>query len=84
MSELIVPNGSWIRIGNNTQIQFISLETELSEIDVASGVVRVYNKGSQTVIKATSPFGYVIAYPGSAFDFYVGETPSSSLQSKGP
>jgi hypothetical protein len=73
MAELIVPNGTWIRIGNSTQIQFITLDTDMSEIDVASGVARFYNKSSNTVLKATSPFGYVLAYPGTVFDFYVGD-----------
>jgi hypothetical protein len=73
MAELIVPNGTWIRIGNSTQIQFITLDTDLSETDVASGVARFYNKSSNTVLKATSPFGYVLAYPGTVFDFYVGD-----------
>ncbi len=73
MAELIVPNGTWIRIGNSTQIQFIALDTDLAEMDVASGIARFYNKGSDTVIKATSPFGYVLAYPGAVFDYYVGD-----------
>jgi len=73
LAELIVPNGTWIRIGSSTQIQFIALDTDLAEMDVASGVARFYNKSSDTVIKATSPFGYVLAYPGTVFDFYVGE-----------
>ncbi len=73
MAELIVPNGSWIRIGNNTQIEAITLERDLSEIDVASGVARFYNKGAGTLIRATSPFGYVLAEPNTVFDFYVGE-----------
>ena len=37
MAEMIVPNGTWIRVGNNTQIQFIALDTDLSEMDVAAG-----------------------------------------------
>ena len=73
MAELVAPNGTWIRVGNSTQIQFIALDTDLSEMDVAAGVARFYNKGSDTVIKATSPFGYVLADPGTVFDFYVGE-----------
>ena len=36
-------------------------------------MARFYNKSSDTVIKATSSFGYVLAYPGAVFDFYVGE-----------
>jgi hypothetical protein len=73
MAELIVPNGTWIRIGNSTQVQFIALDMDLTEMDVASGVARFYNKSSDTVIKVTSPFGYVLGDPGTVFDFYVGE-----------
>ncbi len=73
MAEMIVPNGIWIRIGNSTQIQFITLDADLAEMDVASGLARIYNKSSDTVIKVTSPFGYVLSDPGTVFDFYVGE-----------
>jgi hypothetical protein len=73
MAELIAPNGTWIRIGNDTQIQFITLDADLAEVDVASGMARFINKGSNTVIKAVSPFGYVLADPGTVFDLYVGE-----------
>ena len=83
MAELIVPNGTWIRMGDNTQIQFIALDTDLSEMDVAAGVARFYNKGSDTVIKATSPFGYVLADPGAVFDFYVGENSVEVVAVKG-
>ncbi len=83
MAELIVPNGTWIRIGNSTQIQFIALDTDLAEMDVASGVARFYNKSSDTVIKATSPFGYVLAYPGTVFDIYVGDNSVEAVAVRG-
>ena len=73
-AELIIPNGTWVRIGGNTQIQSIALDRDLAEMDVAPGMARFYNKSSGTVIKATSPFGYVLANPGAVFDFYVGES----------
>jgi len=83
MAELIVPNGTWIRIGNSTQVQFIALDTDLTEMDVASGVARFYNKSSDTVIKATSPFGYVLGDPGTVFDFYVGENSAEVVAVRG-
>jgi len=58
MAELIVPNGNLDQDRNSTQIQFITLDTDLAEMDVASGVARFYNKGSNTVIKSHKPFGY--------------------------
>lgn len=82
-AELIIPNGTWIRIGNSTQIQFIGLDTDVSEIDVASGVARFYNKGSNTAIKVTCPLGYVLAYPGTVFDYYVGDNSVEVVSVKG-
>lgn len=83
-AELILPNGTWIRLGNNTQIQFIALDAEVSEVDLAAGMARFYNKGlSRTVIKATSPYGYVLANSGTAFDFYVGEKSIEVVPVKG-
>jgi len=83
MAEFIIPNGTWARIGGNTQIQFIALDRDLAEIDVAAGVVRFYNKSSGTVIKAISPFGYVLVNPGTVFDFYVGESSVEVVAVKG-
>ncbi len=73
MAELIVPNGTRVRIGDSTQIQFIALDADLSEADVAAGIARFSNRSTDTLIKATSPFGYVLADPGTAFDIIVGD-----------
>ncbi|HBB18373.1 MAG TPA: hypothetical protein DCZ97_15750, partial [Syntrophus sp. (in: bacteria)] len=83
MAELIVPNGTWIRIGNSTQVQFITLDTDLAEMDIASGVARFYNKSSDAIIKVTSPFGYVLSDPGTVFDFYVGDNSVEVVVVKG-
>ncbi|MFH1628754.1 MAG: FecR family protein [Pseudomonadota bacterium] len=83
MAELIIPNGTWIRTGNNTQIQFIALETDLVKMDIASGMARFSNKGPQTVIQVTSPFGYVLADRGTVFDLYVGENSIEVVTIKG-
>jgi hypothetical protein len=72
-AEIIMPNRTWLRIGPNTQIQLLTLTSDLTEIDVASGVTRLYNNSSDAMIKATTPFGYAVAEPGSCFDMYVGD-----------
>ena len=72
-AEFIMPNGIWVRIAGSTQIQLIALKPEASEIDVASGVARFYNRTSDGILKVTTPFGYVLAEPGSTVDIYVGD-----------
>ena len=82
-AELIVPNGAWIRIGESTQIQFLTFDSDVAEMDVASGVARFYNKSSSAVIQVTSPFGYVLADPGTIFDFYVGDNSAEVVSING-
>lgn len=72
-AEFLMPNSTWIRIGADTQVQMIALKEDATEVDVASGMARFIDRSSKTVIKATTPFGYVVAEPGSAFDLYVGD-----------
>ena len=72
-AECSMPNGTWIRVGGNTQIQMIALTPETTTVDVASGLVRMYNKNQNAVIKAMTPFGYVVAPEGAVFDLYVGD-----------
>lgn len=71
-AEFIMPNETWVRIGGDTQIQLITVDSGVTEIDVASGTARFYNKSGDAVIKATTPFGYVTAPPNTSFDMYVG------------
>lgn len=72
-AEFLMPNSTWARIGPDTQIQMIALKPDATEIDVASGTARFVNRSSKAVIKATTPFGCVVAEPGSSFDLYVGD-----------
>ncbi len=44
-AELVVPNGTWIRISDNTQVQFIELDSDIAEVDVASGLARFLQQG---------------------------------------
>lgn len=72
-AEFVMPNGIWARIDGSTQIQLIGLEDDAAEMDVAAGSARFYNKGSEVMLKVTTPFGYVLAEPDSSFDIYVGD-----------
>ncbi len=82
-AEILIPNNTWIRIGGDTQIQGIALEDDLTEVDVASGMVRFYNRGVKTIVKATTPFGYVVAPADSRFDLYVGDESVEVIALKG-
>ncbi len=72
-AEFIMPNNTWLRTAGDTQIQLIALKPDVTVVDVASGITRFFARGSNVVIQATTPFGYVMAQPGSAFDLYVGD-----------
>ncbi len=72
-AEFIMPNGTWMRIGENTQIQLIALNPDDTTVDVASGSARFYNKSRDTILKVTTPFGYVVAPGDTVFDLYVGD-----------
>ena len=72
-AEFVFPNALLVRIGASTQIQLIALKGDASEIDVASGVARFYNRNPNGMLKVTTPFGYVLAGADSTFDLYVGD-----------
>jgi Family of unknown function (DUF6600) len=72
-AEFIMPNNTWVRTDGSTQIQMIKLAEDTTEIDIASGEARFYNKSSTALIKATTPFGYVVAGSDTVFDLYVGD-----------
>ncbi len=82
-AEFIIPNNTWIRIDDKTQIQVLALEDDATQVDVASGVARFYNRSAQGVIKATTPFGYVIAPSNTTFDLYVGDESVEVIALKG-
>jgi len=82
-AEIIMPNNTWARIDGDTQIQLVLLNKETTEIDLSLGKARLYNKSSDTMIKATTHFGYVMAPPETTFDLYVGENVVKVIALKG-
>ena len=81
-AEIILPNGIWIRLNGQTQIQIIALEEESTEIDLYSGTARFYHQGSGTM-KVYTPFGYVLASPGTVFDLHSREKVAEVLALRG-
>ena len=67
------PNDTWLRTGGSTQLQLIALKRDVTEVDLASGIARFYNRSTDGVIKVTTEFGYVVAGGKTTFDLYVGD-----------
>ncbi len=72
-AEFILPNSTWIRVGEDTQIELIALNEDATTVDVASGLARFYNRSVDGVVKVTTPYGYVVALGDTVFDLYVGD-----------
>jgi len=72
-AEFILPNNAWVRTDSDTHIQFMVFNDEVTGIDVKSGNARFYNKGTDIVIKVTTPFGHVTVPAGASFDLDVGD-----------
>lgn len=72
-AEFIMPNNTWIRIGGDTRLQLVSLKSETTELDIAFGKARLYNKSAKAQINATTPFGHINAPPGATVDLSVTE-----------
>ena len=72
-AEFIMPNGTWIRAGEDSQLQLIALHPDATTVDVGSGLTRLYNKNPDSIVKVTTPFGAVVATGDTVFDVYVGD-----------
>jgi len=73
-SELTFPNDTKIRINDNSKIQIDGVKETLTSVYVNSGVARIQNRSSDTVIKVETPYGEVLSKEPSAFDVYVGDS----------
>ena len=72
-AEFTFPNRTMMRLGNSTQVEVVAIENDLTDVYVGSGQARLYNRGSDTYFRASTPFGYVVAPPGARADMYVGD-----------
>lgn len=72
-AEFIMPNNTWIRIGGDTRLQLVSLNPDSTDLDIAFGVARLYNKSDTARMNATTPFGHITVPPGATVDLSVTE-----------
>ena len=70
-AELIMPNSTWVRLGNETHLSITELGSDVTAIDIESGTARLYNKSSVATIKASTPFGTIKAPPQTTCDLYL-------------
>lgn len=72
-AEISFPNRTLARLGPTTQVEVVGLDQDVTDLFVASGQFRAYNRSSDTYFRVSTPFGYVVTPPGGVADLYVGE-----------
>jgi hypothetical protein len=82
-AEFIMPNSTWIRAGEDTQLQLIALHPDATTLDVGLGLARVYNKNPDGIVKVTTPFGAVVALGDTVVDVYVGDDSAEVIAIRG-
>jgi ferric-dicitrate binding protein FerR (iron transport regulator) len=72
-AEFILPNDTTAAIRGRTQIQLTRIQSDITEVYIATGLARITNKGAPVILKAATPFGYIIAPTQTIFDVHVGD-----------
>ncbi|MGQ9858498.1 MAG: DUF6600 domain-containing protein [Thermodesulfobacteriota bacterium] len=72
-AEFIFPNSTWVRVGGNTGVDLVMLRRDLTGLYVDAGVVRIYNRSADALVRVETRLGYVAAEPGDIVDLYVGD-----------
>lgn len=72
-AEILIPNNTLMRIGEEAEVRFVALTEQLTEIDLFSGTARLCNNSSGTDISAVTSFGRISVPPRASVDVYIGE-----------
>ncbi len=72
-AEFIFPNNTWVRVDGNTGVDVVALRRDLTGIYVDGGVLRVYNRSQEALVRVETRLGYLAAEPGDVVDLYVGD-----------
>lgn len=62
-----------MRVGGNTGVDLVMLRRDLTGLYVDAGVVRIYNRSADALVRVETRLGYVAAEPGDIVDLYVGD-----------
>ena len=81
--EMILPNNTWARMNELSQVELVSLKNDETAMHMVYGAGRFYNKGSDSQITVTTPFGYVTSPGKTSFDLYVSDTSLEVISLKG-
>jgi hypothetical protein len=73
-AELLLPNDTLVRLDESTEVELAAIEEDLTQVGVTSGQARFFNNSQEAMLRADTPFGYVLAAGGSSFDLTVGDT----------
>lgn len=82
-AEISFPNRTLGRLGPATQVEVVGLEDDLTDLYVASGQMRLYNRSSGTYIRVSTPFGYMVGPGGTVADVYVGDESAEIIALQG-
>lgn len=72
-AEFIFPNNTWVRIGTSTGIEVVNLKKDLTGLYVDGGIVRIYNRAEDALVRVDTRLGYLAVEPGDVVDLYVGD-----------
>jgi hypothetical protein len=81
--EIILPNNTWVRMNELSQVELVSLKNDETVVHMVYGTARFYNRGSDSQITVTTPFGYVTSPGNTSFDLYVSDTSLEVVALKG-
>jgi hypothetical protein len=82
-AEIILPNNTWARMDELSQAELVSLKNDETVMHMVYGAARFYNRGSDSKITVTTPFGYVTSPGKTSFDLYVSDTSLEVISWKG-
>lgn len=71
-AEFVFPNGTLLRIGENTDMDVVALEEDLTEVTLTGGIARATNTGGES-LRVSFAAGYCLVPKGAEADVRVAD-----------